>query len=105
MIRVEIEARVKENILNLFPRLQKEAVAREVQLRVANECLQKAFEQSCATPKSVSKVKLDVANVILRVLHLSNAMQNKIHKFYHVYEGPYKITRTSDSNAFELSIP
>ena len=67
----------KENILNLFPRLRKEAVARDVQLRVANERLQKAFEQRCVTQKSVSKVKLDVGDlVLLRVPHLSDAMQN-----------------------------
>ena len=91
----------KENILNLFPRLWKEAVARDVQLRVANERLQKAFEQRCATQKSVSKVKLDVGDsMLLRVPHLSNAMQNQIHKFFHVYEGPYKIIRTAGSNAF-----
>ena len=77
-----------------------------MQLRVANERLQKAFEQRCATQKSVSKVKLDVGDlVLLRVPHLSNAMQNQINKLFHVYEGPYKIARTAGSNAFELSIP
>ena len=96
----------KEQIFKLFPRLRRETLSREVQLRIANEKLQRAFEQRCASQKSVSKISLKVGDlVLLRVPHLSNAARNEIHKFFHVFEGPYKIIKQNGANAFVLSIP
>lgn len=81
-------------------------MSREVQIRTANERLQRAFEQRCASQKSVSKVELRVGDlVLLRVPHLSNASQSQIHKFFHVYEGPYRIVKIVGSNAYELGLP
>ena len=96
----------KEQIQMLFPRLCPETVDREVQLRAANDRLQRAFEHRCASQKSISTVRINVGDlVLLRVPHLSNAAQNQIYKFFHVYEGPYKVTKLCGPNAFELCLP
>ena len=68
--------------------------------------MQKAFEKRCAGQKNISKVKLNAGDlVLLRVPHLSNAEQNKIYKFFHIFEGPYIINKQIGENAFELSLP
>lgn len=41
--------------------------------------------------------------VLIRVPHLSNQSDKVIHKFFHLYEGPYKIGRIISNNAFVLS--
>ena len=43
--------------------------------------------------------------VLIRVPHLSNAIQKQTHKFFHVYEGPFKIIRKAGENAFVVSFP
>ena len=40
--------------------------------------------------------------VLLRVPHLSNASQKVISKFFHLYEGSFRIVRVVGENAFEL---
>lgn len=54
--------------------------------------------------KKISKIQLKVNYLILlKVLHISNKEKKEVHKFWHVYYGPYKITREMKNNAFELS--
>ena len=66
--------------------------------------MQHAFEQRCTTQKIISRVQLKVGDlVLLRVPHISNAVQNQINKFFHIYEGPYKLVKQVGSNAFVLS--
>ena len=76
---------------------------REIQLQLAKENMQRAFESRCKSQKSVSKVILNIDDlVLLRVPHLSDAAQGMIHKFFDLFEGPFKISRVCGSNAFEL---
>ena len=52
----------------------------------------------------MSKVELKLGDlVLLRVRHLSNAHDKVTHKFFPLYEGPYKITQIKGKNAFEIS--
>ena len=95
----------KEHILSMFPRLKRDVVARDVQIRLANDRLQRAFERRCTSQKKVSKVELGIGDlVLLRVPHLSNAIQKQTHKFFRIYEGPFKIVSNSGPNAFVLSL-
>ena len=72
----------KERILSMFPRLQREVVAREIQIRLANEKLQRAFERRCASQTKISKIELKIGDlVLLRVPHLSNAIQKQTQVF------------------------
>lgn len=51
----------------------------------------------------MSRVVLNVGDeVLLRVPHLSNALQKQISKFFHPYEGPYKIASKVGENAYHL---
>ena len=96
----------REKILNLFPRLRRETLSREIQIQMANERLQRAFNHRCNSQKTVSRVDLAIGDlVLLRVPHLSNAAQNQTHKFFHVYEGPFRLVKQSGPNAFVLSLP
>ena len=95
----------KEHILSMLPRLQRDVVAREVQIHLANDRLQRSFERRCASQKKISKVELKIRDLVLiRAPHLSNAVQKQTHKFFHIYEGPFKIVRIAGPNAFVLSL-
>ncbi|OXU31219.1 hypothetical protein TSAR_007793, partial [Trichomalopsis sarcophagae] len=93
----------KERILELFPILRRVSNAHEFVIESANENIKKAFKTRCKTQKTVSRVKIKVDDeVMLRVPHLSDATQHKTSKFFHIYEGPYKVSRVIGENAFEL---
>lgn len=96
----------KEKIVELFPLLKDVPQNHEVHIKSANENLQKAFDKRCKTQKTVSKVQLRIGDeVLLRVPHLSDAMQKQISKFFHVFEGPYKISEKIGENAYRLVSP
>ena len=97
---------LKEKILKLFPLLEKDPPERNLVVQCANERLQRAFEQRCRGQKTRSRVNLQLGDlVLLRVPHLSNARQKVISKFFHLYEGPFRIVRVVGENAFELVHP
>ena len=53
--------------------------------------------------KKISKVILKEGDyVLLRVRHLSNALDKVTKKFFHLFEGPYVINRVIGINAFAL---
>ena len=95
-----------EKIFDMFPKLRDVPLARDIQLQRANENLQKAFDARCKSQKTSSRVILKVGDlVLLRVPHLSDASQKLIGKFFHVYEGPYRISRIIGSKAYQLVMP
>lgn len=96
----------KEKIWELFPLLKAQPINREVQLQLANERLQKAFQQRSKSQVKPSKVRISIDDlVMLKVPHLSNASQKHIHKFFHIYEGPYRVLSVTGNNAFRLADP
>ena len=49
---------------------------------------------------------MDIGDLVLiRVPHLSNAIQKQTLKFFHVYEGPFEIVRNVGENAFVVRLP
>lgn len=75
----------------------------ELRYQLADQAMQKAFEQRARGQKNVTKIVLEAGDlVLLRVPHLSNAVQQKTHKFFHLYQGPYVIGKSIGKNAFEL---
>lgn len=40
--------------------------------------------------------------VLVRIPHISQPTEGKFHKFFHLFKGPYKISRVIAPNAFEL---
>ena len=55
-------------------------------------------QKHMATPITLREGDL----VLLKVPRLSNAIDKTTHKFFHIYEGPYKILRDLRNNSFEL---
>lgn len=93
----------REKLEELFPVLRRVPSDHEVHIKRAKDSLEKAFESRCKAQKSVSRVLLNVGDeVLLRVPHLSDAMQKEISKFFHIYEGPYKIASKIGENAYRL---
>ena len=93
-----------DKLKELFPRLRGADVLHGVRIQLANEKLRKSFEQRCRNQKSVSRVIIDVGDlVLLCVPHLSDASQKQILKFFHLYEDPFRFIRRCGSNAFEIA--
>lgn len=97
---------VQEEIHSIvkFPATQ--ARSHEYMITLARENMRKSFEQRKKSQKPGSKVILSVGDkVLLRVRHLSNALDKVIKKFFHLFEGPYEITQRIGENAFILADP
>ena len=93
-IRSEIEKLVK------FP--VKRQIDHEYILTLARENMKKHFERRKKKQKT-STIELNVGDsVMLRVRHLSNAMDKVTKKFFDLYEGLYKISEKIGNNAFLL---
>ena len=96
----------QEKLREMFPLLKDKGVERDVQLQIANDNLRRAFEQRGKSQKSCSNVQLSVGDlVLLRVPHLSDALQKQVIKFFHIYEGPFRIVKIVGNNAFSLAAP
>ena len=95
---------IKSKLTEIFPLLKERVITHDVRIQLANERLQKAFERRCKTQGKGSKISLKEGDlVLLRVPHLSNALQKVIYKFYYLYEGPFKIIRRTGNNAYTLA--
>ena len=63
-----------DKLIELFPRLRDADVLHGVRIQLANEKLRNSFERRCENQKNVSRVIIDVGDlVLLRVPHLSDA--------------------------------
>ena len=72
-------------------------------LVLANERMSAQFDKRRSRQRSVSNVKLAVGDLVLvSVPHLSNADDRTVSKFFHIFQGPYRISKSFDNNAFEL---
>ena len=64
------------------------------------------FEYRKRSQKSVSKVSLEIGDlVLLRVPFQSRASDRVTSKFFHLYQGPYRIGKVVGNNAFLLVDP
>ena len=52
----------------------------------------------------MSKIQLKAGDlVMLKIPHISKKEKKELHKFWHIFYGPYKIQREVNTNTFELS--
>lgn len=76
----------------------------EIMIEIANERMESGRKRSERSQKSISKISLKVGDkVLLRVPRLSCKANREIDKFFHIFYGPYVISRKYNENAFELS--
>lgn len=86
-----------------FP--EKALIDRPLMIRVAKENLRNSFERR-KKGKRPSTVTLEVGDkVLLRVRHLSNALDKVTKKFFGLNEGLYIIVERIGQNAFVLNNP
>lgn len=80
-----------------------EVETHEARMVLARENLIRSFNKRKKAQKGISTVKLCIGDlVLLRVPHLSNANDRVVAKFFHLYEGPFRILQTRGTNAFLL---
>lgn len=74
-------------------------------ITLAKENIEKSFAKRSKNQK-VSKIALKVGDlVLLRVRHLSKAIDKVTKKFFHLFEGPYLIRSVVGTNAYNLVDP
>lgn len=96
----------RNKLVELFPMLRETFPPREVQLQLARDHMQRAFEKRVASQKNSRTVDLKEQDlVLLRVPHLSDASQRVTQKFFHLFEGPYRVRTICNRNAFVLVDP
>ena len=95
---------VEDDIQKIIKYPSSENQKRNHVLTLAKENLLKNFRKRKNQQKSITKIKLNVGDlVLLRVRHLSNALDKTTRKFFHLFEGPYKISKMlNNSNSFVL---
>lgn len=95
---------VKEDIHRMIAFPTANAQSQEFLIAFAREQLIKSFDHRKKNQGSISKVPLEVDDlVLLRVRHLSNAFDRVIKKFFHLFEGPYRIIKKNGENACVLA--
>ena len=73
---------------------------------LANERILKNFDKRRGTQRSVPNVPLEVGDlVLLRVPYPSSAIDKVTAKFFHLYYGPYRLSKKYGENAFRLVDP
>jgi transposase InsO family protein len=73
-------------------------------IELAKERLAKNFHKRQKKQKGKSKVKLKINDLVLiRVPIQSSALDRVTQKFFHLFQGPYRITKIIGNNAYQLS--
>lgn len=97
---------MQDKITKILSFPESQARAHQYLISLARENMTRAFKNRLKQQGQVSVIKLEVGDlVLLRVRHLSNALDRVTKKFFHLYEGPYKIIRKVGDNAFVLADP
>lgn len=97
---------IQDKIKKLIKFPDAPAVSHEYLITLARENLKRNSENRRKQQGAISKVVLGVNDlVLLRVRHLSNALDRVTKKFFHLFEGPYKIVRCVGNNALVLANP
>ena len=93
---------VKDKIEQIIKFPENYKVDHEYLITFARENIIKNFEMRKKQQK-ISNIELRVNDlVLLRVRHLSNALDKVTKKFFNLYEGPYRISKVVGKNAFVL---
>lgn len=96
----------RDRIVDLFPGLKEKKISKEIYVQLAQRNLQQSFDQRLKNQGLISKVKFQINDlVLLRVPHISDASQGVTHKFFYIYEGPFRIERILNENACVLVDP
>ena len=94
---------VKSEIEKLINFPEKHVIDHDYIITLARENIIKNFNLRKNKQKP-SKISLNIGDkVLLRVRHLSNAIDKVTKKFFHLYEGPYTISELKGPNAFVLT--
>ena len=98
--------RNKDGITEIIQYPADKIINHEEMIKEARRNLKRNFETRKKQQKNGSKIIINIGNlVLLRIRHLSNANDRATHKFFHLYEGPYRVKCIIGRNAFVLSNP
>lgn len=96
---------VQDEIQKLIQFPTNKKPSHEYLITLARDNLKKHFQyRKKQEKKGAPKIELFVGDqVLVRVKHLSNAIDKVVGKFFHLFEGPYKIVRSVGKNAFAVA--
>lgn len=95
-----------DQISQLFKFPEMEEPTHDMKIALARERLDRNFEIRKKYQQGKSKISLKKGDlVLLRVPHLSSNTDRVIHKFFHLFEGPFKIIDAKGNNAFIIADP
>lgn len=90
-----------KKIINFPPNIE---VSHQLKVTAARENLLRQFAQRSKQQRSKSHIVYEIGDhVLLKVPHLSSQTDRVTHKFFHLFEGPFKIVQVKGPNAFVLS--
>lgn len=96
----ESKPKIKE-IVNFPPSMK---ISHELKITLTKESLIKHFIERGKQQRAKSDIIYEVSDkVLLKVPHLSSQTDRVTHKFFHLFEGPFKILKIKGSNAFVLA--
>lgn len=96
----ESKQKIKE-IVNFPPSMK---ISHELKITLAKESLIKHFIERGKQQRGKSDIIYEVGDkVLLKVPHLSSQTDRVTHKFFHLFEGPFKIVKIKGNNAFVLA--
>ena len=73
-------------------------------IELANRRTLSFHERHRRAQKNYSKEIIKLNDLVLvRIPKQSSAVDNTISKFFHIYYGPYRVTRTFNANTYELA--
>ena len=76
----------------------------EVKVELANARTKKQHERHKRNQRNFSEIALNLNDLVLvRIPRQSDALNKCIAKFFHIYYGPYRISRIFNRNAYELA--
>lgn len=73
----------------------------KIKIEMAREAMTKSAKNRKKQQTKITKI--EIKEVLIKVLRLSNAIDGEIQKFFHIFSSPYRIKRQIEENAFELT--
>lgn len=102
-LELHFGSNLRDQILDILNFPDAENLSRDIKVVLARSRLNGKFEQRPRSQGTVSRKSLKINElVLLHVPKLSDAFKKLTRKFFHLYYGPYRISRDFENNAFEL---
>lgn len=103
-LELHFNVKPSEEILKHITFPESEQLTRDAKVLLAKDRITKAYQMKVKNQKTFSKISIEEGDlVLLHVPKQSDALKKVTRKFFHLYYGPYLVTKNFGNNAFQLS--